>query len=331
MRTSCNAQNEPPLTGTERKGRVDIILATYNGGRFVEQQIDSILGQMRSGHRLLIRDDGSTDNTLSVLQHFASSNPDKIVLIDDKLPQLGACQSFGRLLEISDADYVTFCDQDDVWLPGRIDKPLERIQTVEKQIGADTPVLAHSDLVVVDESLRPLAPSFWSYSNLDPYAGNKLNRLLVQNVVTGCATMVNRSLARLACPIPVAAPLHDWWLALVASAFGQIVNIPDSTVLYRQHGRNQLGATRYDWRYKIRRINDVVFHHGLTTRLQTAQRQAKELLEKYAADLNRTHQTVIADFLRLRQVSFLCRRRLMLQHGFWGTGRLRNLGWLLMA
>ena len=103
------------------------------------------------------------------------------------------------------------------------------------------PVLAHTDLVVVDENLHTIAPSFWSYSNLNPYCGSRLNRLLIQNVVTGSATMINRALARLASPIPQGAVLHDWWLALVASALGRIEAIPEKTVLYRQHGRNCAG------------------------------------------------------------------------------------------
>ena len=314
----------------KQHGRIDILLATYNGAEFVGEQIESILEQMDNGDRLLIHDDGSTDNTLSLVQHFILRNPGKVILLNNRHPHLGTCQAFSHLLELSDADYITFCDQDDVWLPGRIAKPLERIQAIERQFGPETPTLVHSDLAVVDEKLETIAPSFWSYSNLDPYTGDKLNRLLVQNVVTGCATMVNRALARLACPIPAVAPVHDWWLALVASVFGQIDIIPDSTVLYRQHAGNQLGATHYDWRYLSHRVRDVVFHHGLTKRLRTAQHQARAFLHRFSPDLNLTHRTVISDFLRLQHVSFLCRRRLMLQHGFWGTGRLRNLGWLLM-
>ena len=117
-------------------------------------------------------------------------------------PRLGACRSFGRLLAQAEADYMVFSDQDDVWLPGRISTPLAQIKAAEKKLGVGTPLLAHTDLMVVDENLRSIAPSFWSYSNLNPYGGSRLNRLLMQNVVTGSATMVNRALARLASPIP---------------------------------------------------------------------------------------------------------------------------------
>ncbi len=132
-------------------------------------------------------------------------------------------------------------------------RPCARIKAAEEELGSGAPILAHTDLVVVDENLQAIAPSFWSYSNLNPYCGSRLNRLLIQNVVTGSATMVNGALARLASPIPQEAVLHDWWLALIASALGRIEAIPERTVLYRQHGRNCLGATSYGWRYVMHR------------------------------------------------------------------------------
>ena len=86
-----------------------------------------------------------------------------------------------------------FCDQDDVWLPSRIEKPLERMKKLEDSLGPDTPILVHTDLAVVDEDLRPLGPSFWKYGRIDPRSGDNLGRLLVRNVVTGCATTINRA------------------------------------------------------------------------------------------------------------------------------------------
>jgi glycosyltransferase involved in cell wall biosynthesis len=312
-------------------GRVDILLATYNGERFIERQLDSILPQIHSGCRLLVRDDGSSDKTVPILKRFAAQQPDRIVVLDDGCPRQGACQSFARLLRHSDADYVALCDQDDVWLPGRIDRPLERIQAVEKRHGTDMPVLAHTDLVVVDQNLRTISPSFWSYSNLDSSGGRGLNRLLVQNAVTGCASLMNRALVRLASPIPnTAVPMHDWWLALVASAFGRIESIPEATVLYRQHPRNCLGATRYDIRYVIRRAWEVLFGGGVSRRLQVSQRQARIFLRRFASQLNQRHRELLKDFLSLRSVSSVCRRRLMMKHHFFGYGRLRNLAWLMM-
>ena len=168
-----------------RQDRVDILLATFNGQRFIQRQVESVLEQMDSGCRLLIRDDGSTDGTVSLVQSLFAQQGG--CFAGGRLFGVGFLPGFG-LLEYADADYVVLCDQDDVWLPGRLALPIERIKTIERQRGTHTPVLAHTDLVVADEDLRTVAPSFWSYSNLRPQRGQELNRLLVQNVVTGCAT-----------------------------------------------------------------------------------------------------------------------------------------------
>jgi glycosyltransferase involved in cell wall biosynthesis len=315
----------------KQRCRVDVLLATYNGERFLERQIESILEQMDSDCRLLIRDDGSSDGTLSLVQKFVSQEPHRVVLLNDQSPRLGVCANFGRLIEHSDADYVAFCDQDDIWLPGHLSTPLERIKAVEQDLGANTPVLAHTDLVVVDENLQTIAPSFWSYLNIDPYHGSKLNRLLIQNVVTGSAMMINRALARWACPIPQSGvPMHDWWLALIASAFGRIETIPAKTVLYRQHSGNHVGAKHYDWRYISHLALKVVCHSWVATCLRRSQLQADVMLQRYAASLSPTNWRMLSDLVNLSKTGFLERRLLLMKHGLFGMGRLRNLSWLMM-
>jgi glycosyltransferase involved in cell wall biosynthesis len=310
--------------------KIDIVLATYNGERFIQRQIESVLAQMDDGCRLLVRDDGSSDRTLELVRQLARRCPDRIVFLDNGAERLGACGSFGRLLESSNADYVALCDQDDVWLPGRLSLPLERIRAVEQTFGATTPVLAHTDLAVVDEDLQAMAPSFWAYSRLDPLRGGRLNRLLVQNVVTGCATMMNRALVRRACPIPTAAPMHDWWLALVASAFGRIEAIPEKTILYRQHSTNSLGATRYNWRYVVRCAVDVMRGRAMARWRSTTQQQAAEFLQRFAATLEPRHRLTVSAYVGLEKANFIDRRVQILRHGFLKTGPLRNLGWLMM-
>jgi glycosyltransferase involved in cell wall biosynthesis len=316
----------------KQRCRVEILLATYNGERFLERQIESVLEQMDSGCRLLIRDDGSTDGTLILLQKFVAQDPHRVVLLNDQGPRLGVCGNFGQLIEHSNADYVAFCDQDDVWLSGHISTLLERIKATEQDLGANTPALAHTDLVVVDENLQTIAPSFWSYLNLDPYRGSKLNRLLIQNVVTGSAMMINRALARWACPIPkTGVPMHDWWLALIASAFGRIETIPAKTVLYRQHSNNHIGARNHDWRYITHLALKLAYHNWAATCLRRSQLQAEAILHRYAASLSPTNGKMLSDLVNLNRTGFLARRLLLVKHGFFGMGRLRNLGWLMMV
>jgi glycosyltransferase involved in cell wall biosynthesis len=309
--------------------RVDILLAAYNGGNYISCQIDSVLNQMGSGCRLLIRDDESSDNTLSIVRQYASENSN-IILLEDQDSRLGICGNYNRLLQNSNADYIAFCDQDDVWLPGHISKSLAAIKTMEWQSGVDTPVLAHTDLVVVDENLRTIAPSFWAYGNLNPLHGCRLNKLLVQNVVTGCATTINRALARLASPIPQQALMHDWWLAIIASALGRVQSIPDKTVLYRQHLKNKVGATSYNWQYVMHCACKVLFWGAANQCFQKTQRQAEAFLSRFAAILQSNHREAVGAYVNLKRAGYFARRMQLLKYGFLRTGLLRNLGWLTM-
>ena len=197
--------------------RIDVLLATHNGADFLDAQLRIAAGAERSrvsppgARRRLDRRHSRAAGRV------VARWPGKIELIDGGGPRLGACGIFAALLARSEADYVMFCDQDDVWLPEKIARTLGKMIAVERETAADCPLLVHTDLAVVDESLRPLSPSYWRYQHLDVRRGATLNRLLMQNVATGCAAMANRALVRKAAPIPPEAVLHDWWLALVAS------------------------------------------------------------------------------------------------------------------
>ncbi len=174
------------------------------------------------------------------------------MIIPSEGQNLGACGNFSRLLEQADAPYVMFCDQDDVWLPDKIEITLAAMRELERQHGAETPLLVHTDLMVVDERLNRLGKSLWLFQCTEPQRLTKLNRLLMQNFATGCTVMINRALRDLAVPVPAEALMYDWWLALVATAFGRVAAVEDPTVLYRQHGRNDTGATRWSFLASIR-------------------------------------------------------------------------------
>jgi glycosyltransferase involved in cell wall biosynthesis len=304
---------------------LDVLLSTYQGARYLPEQLDSILAQSRPGLRILVRDDGSSDTTSAVLADYAARYPE-IVRIDDHRAGLGACGSFVALLERSDADYVFFCDQDDVWLPGRLDRMLNGMRELQRQFGANRPFLVHSDLVVVDASLRLLHPSFCAYQYLDPVRGGTLPRLLVQNVVTGCAAMINRALARRAVPIPPEAVMHDWWLALVAAAVGRIGWLPEPTILYRQHDANRVGAKRWGPGYVLRHAIELFAEEGAGMRLRDGQRQAAALLAHLGPDMPEVLRRTVMAYANLSRYNVLARRILLLRHGVRKTGWARNLG-----
>jgi glycosyltransferase involved in cell wall biosynthesis len=304
---------------------LDVLLPTYQGARYLPEQLDSILAQSRPGLRILVRDDASSDATPAVLADYAARHPE-IVQIDDHRAGLGACGSFVALLERSDADYICFCDQDDVWLPDRLNRMLTRMREIQQQFGAEMPLLVHSDLVVVDASLGLLHPSFCAYQHLDPLGGGTLPRLLVQNVVTGCAAMINRALARRARPIPPEAVMHDWWLALVAAAVGRIGWLAEPTVLYRQHEANRVGAQRWGPGYVLRHALGLFAAEGAGMRLRDGQRQAAALLAHLGPDMPEVLRRTVMAYANLSSHNALARRVLLLRHGIRKTGWARNLG-----
>ncbi len=222
---------------------VDILLATYNGAAYLAPQLDSLLAQTHRAFRLLVSDDGSSDDTLAILQRYQSAFDGRLVLLPSQ-PSGGVLGNFGRLMQASAddgvANYIAFCDQDDVWLPPKTERLLAAVQALEAAHSPVTPCLAHSDLTVVDRDLQVLSPSFAAYQRIPP-ADITPRTLLSVNQVTGCATLVNRALLQLALPLPPEAVMHDWWLALLAGS-GARQWVAEPLMLYRQHGRNQLGA-----------------------------------------------------------------------------------------
>jgi glycosyltransferase involved in cell wall biosynthesis len=165
---------------------IAIIMAAYNGAAYLPQQLSSILEQTYREWRLFIRDDNSSDNTINIIEDYANRHTGKIRRIEVERGNVGIAQSFLLLLNDVESDYVMFCDQDDVWLPDKIKNTLNRMREIEERYGKTTPALIHTDLTVVAEDLRVLSDSLWDYQHLNPEKGKTLNRLLVQNVITGC-------------------------------------------------------------------------------------------------------------------------------------------------
>lgn len=237
-------------------GLVDILLATYNGARHLEQQLDSILAQTRAHWRLLVSDDGSTDETLAIVERYRAKAPDKIVLVPHPGAGSGLIRNFENLMAQSlrdgIADWVAFSDQDDVWLPEKIERSVAAMRQVESESGVDVPCLIHTDLVVVDQDLAVIAESFARYQRMAPAQASPVSLLSV-NQVTGCTMVVNRALLALALPLPPQVLMHDWWCALLSGS-GRRLFVDSPLILYRQHGSNQVGARNRSLHTRLTRL-----------------------------------------------------------------------------
>ena len=312
--------------------QVDILLATYNGARYLPELLRSLEAQEGVPWRVIVRDDGSTDHTPVLLRKWASNLADQVEILEDDLGGLGASGNFAALLNVSSAPRFMFCDQDDVWMAGKVARLYDVVDTAENKLPAEVPIYAHSDLRVVDQTLRTLHPSFWHYQALNPNKGRSLKHLLIENVVTGGASIGNAALRRRALPIPKSARMHDWWLALVAAAFGEIYYLPKATVLYRQHTGNVLGAKPWGtWRAYSRLVRRP-FAVAAEKRkiLCDTQIQAQTFFERYGLELPSNVQNLVHDYARLNRRSAIGRRAFIISHSLWFDSWIKNLGLLAL-
>lgn len=306
--------------------RCAILLSTYNGDQWLEQLRASLEKLTGPDFDLWIRDDGSTDNTIGYIRAWQQENRDRglfpVHILEDN-ENLRPRGSFSRLsqaaLDYSNREYQYFfyCDQDDVWLPAKLEIFLNRAH--EFPVGQ--PLLLYSDLTVTGPDIsQVLAKSLWRFQGIHPER-NQLSWLLLQNPVTGCASMVNRVLLRKALPFPPEAIMHDWWLALVASLEeeGEAGVIRQPTVLYRQHTKNDVGAKRFGWRYIWEKFQKS---HSLYPNLV----QARGLWERHRDSLTEKQNKLLSVFLSLPERPLWTRLPLMF---FWRIGKhsfSRNLG-----
>lgn len=304
---------------------IEILLATFNGARFLEQQLDSLFSQSHQDFSVAVRDDLSADGTAEILARHAEKYPNRFSYAVNQ-ERLGAAGNFAALLCESTAPYVMCCDQDDVWLPEKISLTIETLRAAERTNGRETPVLAYSDAVLVDESLHVTDNSFWRKASFKP-EGAKLRNLLVQNLVTGCTMACNRALLKQALPIPVQeVVMHDYWLALVAAAFGVMAPIQQQTVFYRQHDRNTIGTAKMTVVQRIRRFLD---DPQLRAELRAATRQAQAFSSRFSAQLCPGQKKELAAFQRLGKQGYFLRRWTVLRHRLWPKGLRNSVSFLI--
>ena len=298
---------------------IDILLAVYNGERYLPNLSHSLRAQSCGDFRVLCRDDGSRDGSAALLAGL--EREDKRFRIIYGSPSGSASGCFFALLRSSDAPYTMFCDQDDIWHADKVEKTLRAMEEAEAKYGRDTPLLVHSDLRVVDAALREISPSMMDYQQLCP-GRDDLSRLLCQSLVSGCTMMINAPLRRLINEHPGRDCLmYDWWISLAAAAFGRIVWLPEATIDYRQHGGNRVGAKNVrSTAYILQKIRC-----GRLS-LEGTYRQASAFAAAFGDILPRQSAERIRGYAALPEMGKLQRIRSLRRTGTLKCGTLRRLG-----
>lgn len=244
----------------DKVSNIAILLATYNGALYLREQINSLLSQTFTDWHLYVHDDSSSDTTFNILEEFVNKYPQKITILHYP-SQGGACRNFLSMLEAVDATYYMFCDQDDVWLPEKIEKTYKRMLELEKQY-PERPMIVHSDLMIVDESLNMLDSSFIRNQQIKIEAINLFEDYAATNTVTGCTMLFNQHAKQCIKKPYDKAMMHDSWICLsVVSQQGIVDFLDESLIKYRQHSDNTLGArdmSRQTLTHKLKHIRQQI-------------------------------------------------------------------------
>lgn len=315
--------------------KIDILMATYNGGKFLPGQLESILRQTFTDWRLLIRDDGSTDNTAQLLEQYQEKYPDRIQLIRDEKGNLGPLGNFNLLMETSDADYCAFSDQDDLWKPEKLEHAFQRICQLEMETGGgDVPLMVFADREIVDAEGNLLVPSYWRQMKQHPKDFPDVISHFPMCIAAGSTMLINRALRSMSLPIPTSARMHDTWIELVAAAFGKRAFLDEVALSYRRHAANVSGSE-----------NSLTSSRNLFARMLRLARnlriqrnvyriyfeQAEAFLERFGDKLDPQTRKRAEDFVQLRQSGVAQRAYRIITEKLAPVGWERKLTFILLT
>ena len=306
---------------------ISILMGTHNGEKYLQAQLDSLLNQTYNDFTLWISDDASTDKTWDILHAYANLHPDKIKITRKEKNTGNAKYNFLSMMTQIKDDYVMLCDQDDVWLPQKIEKTLAKMQETEKQ-HPGTPILVRTDMKVVDRDLKTINLSYRK-AMCSNFNRTGFNQVLIQNSFAGCTAMYNRPLAEIINQEPDYCIMHDWWLELVASAFGRITQVDEPTILYRQHGENEIGAK--DVRKLSYKVNRLINYKEIKKAIQITYTQAESFLRCYEEQLTEEKKDIAQKYCAIPKMKKVSRWRTICSLRAFKNGLGRNIAYFLFV
>lgn len=284
-------KKEPVLT---------ILMATYNGAEYLEKQLDSILNQSYEAWELIIRDDQSTDDTPNIIHSYVEKD-ERIKCIQYGSVHGSACRNFSQLFDWAyenNKAYILFADQDDIWLDHKLERSLAGLLKNEAIHGAHCPLLCYSNLSFIDEQDRRIAMRLPLPPQLD------LPVLINENYAWGCTMILNQAAVRKIKHIPAESVNHDYYAALVISAFGKNILIDENLILYRQHRNNVSGnVDKMTLKSRFNRyFRDTEY---MLKPLVNNYELVQSFFDRYHYELSNQQVKMVSSFLNQYQKSFL--------------------------
>jgi rhamnosyltransferase len=293
---------------------IDILMATYNGGKYLRNQLLSLQQQTHKDWILWVRDDGSTDDTMVILLGFAESDSRIKIVENSSRQRLGPGRNFLGLTKYSNADYVIFCDQDDIWF----EKKLEiLVGFAEKNFDADTPCLVYCDaygysdaegVIIIDSVSRSHAKYLRDF-------------LFINSGYQGSSMFFNRRLCMMAAEYRANYYMHDDVVALLAHCFGRVCFMPKKLMLYRQHESNATGNINHDFSSHLRRI----FNRNLYVLSAKHYSEKKSFYSAYKDDMDDNSNRLFAAYLSFPQKGLFERILIIILHRFSIGGSMSRL------
>lgn len=284
--------------------KIGVVVATYNGEKYIEEQLKSIISQTVLPTSIIISDANSIDKTILICENFLrkQKNVDHIIYKHNK--RLNVTDNFNFGLNVCDADYMFMCDQDDVWLKHKIEITL-------KSLIKHNACLGFTNARIVNSSLRPSHLSLWEQIGFKCTSENILfnnnsdmflDILIKKNIVTGMCTCISKELFMIAKDIPNTT-IHDAWLAMVASCTGKVIAINKKCVLYRQHDNNYIGT-----KVNYKRIFENIYNYEL--KIQNRIKTIQLLIDRYKIYMHEDTKYKLNNY-----INFLSNRIIYLNSG----------------
>lgn len=278
--------------------KISVVLTSFNGAQFIEQQLNSILEQTLLPEEIIVCDDGSTDGTIQIIQTFASKHSIKLILNPS---QLGVVENFKQAAALANpSHYIALCDQDDIWLPNKLASNWEAMQKLELELAnPSAPCLVYSDLVFMNQQEEIINNSFYTQMGLNKFE-HDFGTALFGSLLLGCTIFMNPAMRAAFITMPNSKLFyHDAWLALLGFGMGHTYFINTPLVKYRLHGNN-VSLQKFTPRNRfINAIKHFAKAFFKTSYLQNELALAFAFREKYYAQLSPNNQLLIDAFLSL--------------------------------